>query len=92
MSRSRLQVIYSGTVQGIGFRYIVKNLARGFEVMGTVRNLHNGRVEVIAEGAKDELSAFQQAIRESELGHFIQKEEVAWQPPQGGLNGFEIAK
>jgi acylphosphatase len=92
MNRCRLHVLYSGTVQGVGFRYAVKNLARGFEVTGMVRNLHNGRVELVAEGAKDELSAFQQAVRESELGHFIQKEEVAWQPPQGGLSGFEIAK
>ena len=92
MSRCRLQVLYSGTVQGVGFRYTVKSLSRGFEVMGTVRNLQDGRVELIAEGAKDELSAFQQAIRESELGHFIRKEDVAWQPPQGGLSGFEIAR
>ena len=92
MSRSRLQVFYVGTVQGVGFRYTVKTLASGFEVTGTVRNLPDGRVELVAEGAKDELSAFQQAIRESELGHFIRKEEVAWQAPQGDLRGFEIAR
>ena len=92
MSRRRLQVLYAGTVQGVGFRYTVKRLAGGFELTGTVRNLPDGRVELVAEGAKEELSAFQQAIRESELGHFIQKEEVAWQEPLGGLSGFEIAR
>ena len=90
MSRLRVQVHYSGTVQGIGFRFTVKRLAGGFEVTGTVRNLPDGRVELIAEGAGDELSAFQQAIRESELGHFIRKEEVAWSESRGGLRGFEI--
>jgi acylphosphatase len=92
MSRCRLQVLYEGKVQGVGFRYTVKSLASGFEVTGTIRNLPDGRVELQAEGAKEELSAFQQAIRESELGHFIRKEEVAWQEPQGGLRGFEIAR
>jgi acylphosphatase len=92
MSRRRLQVLYAGTVQGVGFRYTVKRLASSFEVMGIVRNLADGRVELIVEGAKEELSAFQQAIRESELGHFIRKEEVAWQEPQGDLSGFEIAR
>lgn len=92
MSRSRLQVFYSGTVQGVGFRYTVKSLANGFEVAGTVRNLPDGRVELIAEGTKDELNAFQQAIRESELGHFIHKEDVAWNAPTGELRGFEIVR
>lgn len=78
-------------MQGVGFRYTVKSLARGFEVTGTVRNLPEGHVELIVEGDKEELSAFQQAIRESELGHFVRKENVAWQAPQGGLRGFEIA-
>ncbi|HZV35727.1 MAG TPA: acylphosphatase [Verrucomicrobiae bacterium] len=92
MSRCRVQVLYAGTVQGVGFRYTVKSLAGGFELTGTVRNLSDGRVELVAEGTKDELNAFQQAIRESELGHFIRKEEVAWLAPQGDLHGFEIVR
>ena len=92
MSRCRLQIYYEGAVQGVGFRYTVKTLAVGFEVVGMVRNLPDGRVELIVEGAKDELSAFQQAIRESELGHFIQKEAVDWTEPQAGMRGFEIVR
>jgi acylphosphatase len=90
MNRSRLHVFYSGTVQGVGFRYTVRTLASGFELTGTVRNLPDGRVELLAEGLKHELGAFQQAIRESELGHFIQREDVTWAEPAGGLRGFEI--
>ena len=92
MKRSRLQIYYIGNVQGVGFRYTVKSLATGFEVTGIVRNLSDGRVELVAEGVKDELTAFQQAIRESELGHFIRKEEVDWAEPQGNLSGFEIGR
>ena len=92
MSRCRLQVFYAGNVQGVGFRYSVKALAAGFEVTGTVRNLPDGRVELLAEGEKNELGAFQQAIRESELGHFIRKEDVTWGEPQGDFRGFEIGR
>jgi acylphosphatase len=90
MNRGRLIVFYSGTVQGVGFRYTVRTLAAGFDVAGTVGNLPDGRVELVAEGSRDELSAFQQAIRESELGHFIRREDVSWAEPAGGLRGFEI--
>ena len=92
MSRSRLQIFYSGNVQGVGFRYSVKMLASGFEVTGVVRNLADGRVELAAEGVKDELKAFQQAIRESELGHFIRKEDVHWAEAQDSFRGFEIVR
>jgi acylphosphatase len=92
MNRCRLQIFYSGNVQGVGFRYSVKTLASGFEATGTVRNLADGRVELVAEGAKDELDAFQQAIRESELKHFIRNEEVHWGESQNNFRGFEIAR
>ncbi len=92
MSRQCLHVFYSGRVQGVGFRYTVKSLARGFEVTGTVRNLPDGRVELVAEGERAELDVFRQAVRESELDHFIQQEEVSWSEARGGFRGFEIVR
>jgi acylphosphatase len=50
MKRYRMRIFYSGNVQGVGFRYTTKTVATGFEVTGTVRNLLDGRVELIAEG------------------------------------------
>jgi len=73
-----MQILYSGNVQGVGFRYAAKSAATGFEVTGAVRNLPDGRVELVAEGAKDELEAFRQAIRDSGLEHFIRDEQVTW--------------
>jgi acylphosphatase len=87
-----MQVLYSGQVQGVGFRYTVRSVANGFEVTGTVRNLPDGTVELIAEGAKDELEGFRQAIRESGLDHFIRQEDVAWREADGQLRGFEIVR
>ncbi len=70
MKRRRMQIFYSGSVQGVGFRYTVKTVAAGFEVTGAVRNLPDGRVELVAEGAEDELEAFRQAIRDIGPGPF----------------------
>ena len=87
-----MHVLYSGQVQGVGFRYTVKSVAAGFEVTGSVRNLSGGGVELIAEGAKDELEAFRRAIRESGLDHFIDQEEVSWQQAGNEFRGFEIVR
>ena len=87
-----MQVYYSGNVQGVGFRYTVKSVATGFEVTGTVRNLPDGRVELVAEGARGELDAFRQAIRDEGLGHFIDHEEVRWSEAGNAFRGFEIVR
>ncbi len=92
MNRRRMQVFYSGAVQGVGFRYTARSVANGFEVTGTIRNLADGRVELIAEGTKDELDAFRQAIREAGLEHFIRNEDVSWNEASGDFRGFEIVR
>ena len=92
MKRQRLQVFYSGRVQGVGFRYTVKALAQGFEVAGVVRNLPDGRVELVAEGERSELDAFRKAIQDSELGHFIRHEETTWTEGSHEFRGFEIVR
>ena len=90
MNRARMSVNYSGRVQGVGFRYTTKTVATGFELTGIVRNLPDGRVELVAEGARDELEAFRQAIRDSGLEGFIRDEQVNWTTATGEFRGFEI--
>ena len=85
-----MSILYSGNVQGVGFRYTAKTVAAGFEVTGTARNLPDGRVELIAEGPREELEAFRAAIRDAGLNHFIRDEQVAWSGAQQGSHGFEI--
>jgi len=91
VNRRQMHIFYSGHVQGVGFRYTVKQVAAGFEVAGTVRNLPDGRVELVAEGSVDELKAFRQAIRDEGLDHFIRDEQMEWGEAQG-LRGFEISR
>jgi acylphosphatase len=90
MNKVRLKVLYSGHVQGVGFRYTVKSIAPGYELCGTIRNLDDGRVELICEGDKDELLAFCEAIRNSGLGRFIRSEDMQWQEAKNDLKGFSI--
>lgn len=90
MKRERVTNYYSGHVQGVGFRYTVKTLTNGYEVTGTVRNLPDGRVELVAESEKEELEAFLAAIRDSEVGRFIRQEQAHWSEAKNDFRGFEI--
>jgi len=77
-------------VQGVGFRYTTRSVATGFEITGTVRNLADGRVELVAEGSREELEAFRRAIQDSEVGRFIRQEDTSWKEASGAYRGFEI--
>ena len=84
------RVFYEGRVQGVGFRYTVRRIATGFEVVGWVKNLADGRVELQTSGDADEVRAFLDAIRDSELASHIRaiaEEEI---PPLENARGFEI--
>jgi acylphosphatase len=87
-----MHIFYSGHVQGVGFRYTVKSVATGFEVTGTVRNLADGRVELVAEGMKEELEAFRRAVQDSEVGRFIRQEGASWGEAGDEFRGFEIER
>jgi acylphosphatase len=90
MPRDRRRVYYSGRVQGVGFRFTCQSLARGFEVGGSVRNLPDGRVELVAEGESRELESFLNAIQ-LEMHSYIKGVTVESEPPgEDHLVGFSI--
>ena len=84
------QVFYEGNVQAVGFRYSVKQIAKGFQVIGWVRNLADGRVELQASASVSELAAFLDAIRNSHLRAHIKKETEAPLSAPPSARGFEI--
>jgi len=90
MARSEVEIIYAGHVQGVGFRFTVKQLARGYDLAGTIRNLPDGRVVMVVQGEREELESFLQAIDESGLGPLIVQKETKWRQVTEGLRGFEI--
>ena len=82
-------VFFSGRVQGVGFRYQTLQVAKGFDVSGFVGNLPDGRVQLEAEGAADEVRDFVAAIEERMEGHIRKVERTeARRPPQ--FQGFSI--
>ena len=54
---TRVVAVVSGHVQGVGFRYFVRELALGAGLAGSARNLPDGRVEVVLEGSEDDVRA-----------------------------------
>lgn len=87
------RVIFEGLVQGVGFRYTVKDLARGFDVCGSVKNLADGSVELQAMGEPTELDAFiREIIVESPVAHHIKSHHTETIPLLKNCSGFRIEK
>ena len=85
----RREVYYYGTVQGVGFRYTVRSLAGRFAVAGFVRNLPDGRVELVAEGTADEVRLFLDTVR-AEMGNYVTDVQEKTSPATGRFKGFGI--
>jgi acylphosphatase len=90
-SIKRMKVLFSGRVQGVGFRYTVCRMASSFRVTGFVKNLISGDVEVLAEGSEQELVDFFNEIRGSHLGRYITHERVAWAEATDEYDEFRIS-
>lgn len=86
---SRKRTCYAGRVQGVGFRFTTQQVADRYEVSGYVKNLPDGRVEVVAEGAADELERFLAGIEQA-MGRHIQERQSQTAPATGEFEGFSI--
>ena len=87
----RVRVLYSGTVQGVGFRWRVVDCARSVRVTGFARNLPDGRVEVVAEGERAEVERLLAAIR-ARMEGLIRGEEAAWSAATGEFRDFGVLR
>ena len=90
MSIDAKLVRYSGHVQGVGFRYTTVRIARGYpSVSGYVKNLADGRVELMAEGPSADVAGFLVEVSQV-MGQFVREERTEARNPTHAFSGFRI--
>jgi acylphosphatase len=84
----RLTAWVHGTVQGVGFRWWTRSRALELGLVGSASNLADGRVEVIAEGPRDDCARLLDLLRSSASPGRVSLVTERWSPAKGGLRGF----
>ena len=87
---SRLQANVYGRVQGVGFRYFTLNAANELGLFGWVRNMPDGSVQLVAEGAKEQLIKFVSRLRIGPHSGQVDDFRHSWQPWHAEFDRFEI--
>lgn len=86
----RTRCYFSGQVQGVGFRYTARELASDFDVTGFVRNLSDGRVELVMEGEDRERKGLLDAVN-ARMEGFVDHVDVFEEASTGEFTRFSIA-
>jgi len=89
---SCMHAFVSGRVQGVWFRSFVQQRALELKLVGFVRNLPDGRVEVVAEGPFDKLELLESALWQGPPLADVRSVEVSYNPPTGRFHGFAIRR
>jgi acylphosphatase len=89
MSRIAKHIIFTGTVQGVGFRFTVLRIADRFDLAGWVRNLPDGSVEMLAQGLPEDIDDCIRNIQNSFSG-YIRETKVQQIPPEPNCTDFKI--
>ena len=87
--KKQVYLYYSGKVQGIGFRYTVQDIANQQKVCGWIKNLSDGRVEVLAEAEEDTLNNFLEQINQH-FSRYIKEVNTEWQAASGEFHDFQV--
>jgi acylphosphatase len=82
--------VVRGRVQGVGFRWFVEREAHILGIAGWVRNNHDGSVEVLAQGTRDQLSGLHGRLREGPRAARVDAVEVSEASLVAGLSSFRI--
>ncbi len=87
----QLHAIVDGRVQGVGFRFFVKNAAEELGLTGWVRNKMDGRVEVLAEGSRADLDTLLDALRRGPRSAYVSEVKIDWNPASQIYQRFSVA-
>lgn len=83
-------VYVSGRVQGIGFRFFVSAVARGKKLRGFVRNLEDGRVEIMLQGEREKIEEALNIIKSKHPLAKIKEFQVSWVETEEKFEDFKI--
>ena len=89
--RGARRFLVSGRVQGVGFRYFIQDIARREGLTGFVRNLPDGRVEVVAEGDDESLRRLEAGVWRGPSHARVEHVDVDVMPASGSFPGFNVA-
>lgn len=84
----RLHAYITGRVQGVGFRYFTMTAAEKYNLTGWVRNLHDGRVEVLAEGKHEDLNNLLQVLRKGPMSAEVRDVNYEFSDATGEFDRF----
>ena len=82
-------IFYSGTVQGVGFRYTVERFAVILKLTGWVKNCSDGRVEILVEGPQEDIEKLLHQV-DAHFEGYIQDKEVSFSSSDGKFKDFQI--
>ena len=89
MPEKSAHIYYEGTVQGVGFRIAAQTRATSLGLKGWVKNLDDGRVEVLCEGAERKIKAFLENMA-SIFSRYISDIDIEWQDATGEYEAFDV--
>lgn len=89
---TRLNIHISGTVQRVGYRHLVQNIARKHNNTGCIKNLEGYDVQVIAEGSSDDLKSFKYAIKICEFPVNVECIDITEEKYTGEYSYFEVIR
>ncbi len=86
----RAEILVKGLVQGVFYRYNTKKKADEFHLGGVVKNLRDGRVEVICEGAEENIARLVEWCKRGPQGAIVERVDVTWKDCLGEFKDFRI--
>jgi len=89
MQKKRARIVYSGAVQGVGFRWTAERAGNSNRLTGWVQNCPDGTVEAVCEGKEEDIQAFMRNIKK-QMGDYIRSMNIDWQNPTGEFDSFTI--
>jgi len=89
-SLTRARIVVDGDVQGVGFRYKVRRIARNQRLVGYVKNLDDGTVEIVCEGTKSSIESFAEEIKMMKEPIVVERVDITFEEPKKEFKAFKV--